>query len=252
MHLVVAEPATLRLISPMHFPRYYLGITLIAAALCLSQCRDSHETSAPVAVIPEDSRILVDDASYLRVEGDSHALSFQWWEHTEGADRKRATAVIERLQPMAQAQPQHFPPQLRFHEQSFQESDVSFFLSTGYLARKRLFFQRMRCDQPGSLHGKATLFPTGDVETKSITQQGPHRSRLWLLPFEAEVVVKQGALVIEGEGELLLLWHLPARDDADSPTWQDLVREFDPDGGDHPDLSKIADALAEEAVREAK
>jgi hypothetical protein len=71
---------------------------------------------------------------------------------------------------------------------------------------------------------------------------------MWLIPFESEVSAEANALVIRGEGELLLIWHWPQDDQF--TTWQSLLREYDPAGGEHPDITKIADHLQHEAAQQ--
>lgn len=194
-----------------------------------------------------DDKISSAPGSCLDISGNTHACCFRWLARENDRWQEIGRVNLHRINAANQKHPLHFPRSIRLHEQQFQEGNITYFLTTGYLVSKRLFFHRMRCDHPGALHVSATLATAGESDAKSLRSDSPHESRLWLLPFEAEVANDQNSLIIEGEGELLLLWHLS--DDQDPATsWQSLLREYDP-GADEKELnvSVVADGLQDAA-----
>ncbi len=219
----------------------------------LGACRENQGQKHKNGSIEQESvtdikGIALGEQSMLNVAGNTHELRFRWFKHAEGDWRETSLVKLCRLGSKTGAKPLAFPKSFRLHEQQFEEEGVSYFLTTGYVARKGLFFHRVRCDHPGALNVKASLSPHQRVEAKSIIQNSPSASQIWLLPFEAEVINDQDSLVIEGEGEILLLWHISDnRDPANS--WQSLCQEYDPGGVKDLDLTVVADALEKEAAK---
>ncbi|MFM2171344.1 MAG: hypothetical protein RI957_1573 [Verrucomicrobiota bacterium] len=238
----------------MFAPNSILGMVFIATALSLSHCRSHHDADDEGANRQEDptkhaAGICINENSFLCITGNTHELLFRCLQHEKTSWKAPVTATLSRLHPGPIAQPLVFPSRFRVHEQSFKEGNVTYFLTTGYVARKRLLFHRVRCDHPGALHVKATMAPHGQVKAQKIEQDPPHASHLWLLPLEAEVVSDNRSLVIESEGELLLLWHFPQAGDNESPSWQRLVGDYDAGSEEQPDLTIVADALHADAAR---
>lgn len=223
-------------------------ITTIAMADCQKKTYQGQDTSAIVnQEMNISDGISLGNHSFLSISGGTHGLCFRWLARENGHWKELGTAHLDRINPAHHSKNLHFPSSIRMHEQQFQEERITYFLTTGYVARKRVFFHRMRCDHPGALNVKASLNPDGKVDTKSLRKSAPHASQLWLLPFEAEVVNDQNSLIIEGEGEMLLLWHLSG-DRESATSWQDLLRDYDPESDQGElNLSVVADALQEAA-----
>lgn len=236
----------------MAFPLPAHGLAALLTAFVMTHCQKKNHPGRKVSVGANQVERIENGISWekqpcLSISGDSHDLYFRWQIQDNGEWQEIASVGLNRINPPDHRLPLHFPKSLRLHEQQFQEGKITYFLTTGYVVSKRLFFHRMRCDHPGALHVRATLAPEGKFDKKSLGKASPRASRLWLLPFEAEVVNTQNSLIIEGEGELLLLWHLS--DDQNAATsWQSLLREYDP-GSDEEELNlpKVADALQEAA-----
>lgn len=228
-------------------------VTLFILLAGLGACRENQGQRHKNGSIEQESvtdikGISLGEQSMLNVAGNTHELRFRWFKHNDGDWCETSLVKLCRLGSRTGAKPLAFPESFRLHEQQFEEEGVTYFLTTGFVARKGLFFHRMRCDHPGALNVKASLSPHHGVDAKSIIQNSPSASQLWLLPFEAEVINDQNSLVIEGEGEILLLWHLnDNRDPANS--WQTLCLEYDPGGVEELDLTVVANALEKEAAK---
>ncbi len=236
-------------------PSHIHGMALIALSVGLSDCRKvSHEKDGIITRPRENQTsqaegMSLSDHSYLRITGDTHTMRIDCIQRDEKGGNSPVTVTLRRLNPALTARALDFPSSFAVQEQSFKEDNVTFFMTTGYVARKRLLFHRMRCDHPGSLHVMATMTPQGNVMDDAMDQREPRPSRLWLLPFEAEVVSTPHSLVIENEGEILLLWHFRQPGDDESPSWQSLLGDYDAGSSAQPDLTVVADALQAEAAR---
>jgi hypothetical protein len=228
------------------------GLAMLISTIAMAHCQKKTYRGQDVSAIVNQEMSLNDgislgDKSFLSISGGTHGLCFRWLAQKNDHWQQLGTVHLDRINPAHHHQTLNFPTSVRLHEQQFQEEHITYFLTTGYVARKRLFFHRMRCDHPGALDVKATLTPDGKVDAKSLRNNAPHTSQLWLLPFEAEVVNDQNSLIIEGEGELLLLWHL-SDDHESAKSWQDLLHDYDPESDQAElNLSVVADALQEAA-----
>ena len=238
----------------MSLPSGMLRPVILLTCLCvlivcaLSQHRASRrENYSSENVTARGSGIDLGNGSYLSATGNTHHLSFRVLQSTETIHRELSAASIQRMHTNHPVGELKFPDRFRIHKHSFREGDVSFFVTTGYIAEKHLFFQRIRCDHPGSLNVKATLTPCTEVGSNKISQSSPLHSALWLLPFESEVVSDDQSLIIEGEGELLLLWQINPGGENETVSWQSILREEE-----HPDLSRVANTLEAEAAAQPK
>lgn len=196
----------------------------------------------------EPIAFLVNDESRVMMSGDSQQQTFVWQIHHDNVWTDASKVIVQRLDSPKSPAPWSFSPTSPVHVQDFQEEQVAYTLSTGILRSKRLLFHRIRCDHPGLLQVRATLDPFTEVGPKQIISRASPASQMWLIPFESEVTAEGDALVIRGEGELLLLWHWPQEDLI--TTWQSLLKDYDPAGGEHPNIAKIADLLQQEAAQQ--
>ena len=208
-----------------------LGIFLL-----MMGCREAAKTNVTTTL--STGGLMLSDKARVTVAGDSLTQTFTSQIHEGGDWTDAGVVVVQRLDTEQSPAAWNFSDVGSLQEQVFQEAAVSYTMSTGVLRSKGLLFHRIRCDQPGLLHVRATLemFRTRPA------------SQMWLIPFESEVSAEGNALVIRGEGELLLIWHWPR--DEQITTWQSLLREYDPAGGEHPDIAKIADHLQHEAAQQ--
>jgi hypothetical protein len=231
------------------------GLAVLIATIAMTDCQKrtygvDEESTHEHQTLPRSKGISWGEKSFIGICGNTHSLCFRYHSQDQGDSQHTITVHLDRINPANQPIKLDFPPSIRLHEHQFREGNVSYFLATGYVASTKVFFHRMRCDQPGSLHARATLSPGGKADSRSLFTNVPHASRVWMLPFEAEVVRDQNSLLIEGEGELLLLWHLPGHQHA-AESWQNLLRQYDPaSDAQEIDLSVVADALQEAARRQ--
>lgn len=209
-------------------------------------CREAATTNAATTLSP--SGLVLSDLSRVMVSGDSLTQTFTSQVRDGGDWTDAGVVVVQRLDTKHSPAAWDFSDADGLQEQIFQEDAVSYTMSTGVLRSKGLLFHRIRCDHPGLLHVRATLNPFTTVEQRQIISRASLASQMWLIPFESEVSAEGNALVIRGEGELLLIWHWPKDDQF--TTWQSLLREYDPAGGEHPDIAKIADVLQKEAAQQ--
>lgn len=225
---------------------FFVGFVGLGMFLLLPSCREAANTNAPTT--PSPGGFVLSDKARVMFSGNSLTQTFAWQIHDDGNWTDAGVVVVQRLGTKHPPAAWNCSGAGALHEQVFQEDAVSYRMSTGILRSKGLLFHRIRCDHPGLLEVRATLHPFTAIEPRQIISRVSPASQMWLIPFESEVSAEDDALVIRGEGELLLIWHWP-QDDRFT-TWQSLLREYDPAGGEHPDIAKISDLLQEEAAQQ--
>jgi hypothetical protein len=147
-----------------------------------------------------------------------------------------------------------------YYQTRHQEGKTTITLITGYLPNERVVFQRMRSDLPGELDVEVRLTPrSGNFSSPSahttlreLRHQNAPASQCWLLPFESEVTASNDGLQIQGEGELLILWHLPASPDKLVDDWHQLFPRLIANDSPHVDINQLADRLETAAQQSMK
>ena len=253
MNVVVAKSGHISLRSDMLRGRILFTLAcLIIAIAMLPWSVHRHDDKTAQTKITQSyndlAGIPLGEKRYLSVKADTHQMRFSIHQYHGDVCREVAVATIHRLHSTHSARDLSFPTEFQLQQHNFREDDVTFFVTTGFIAKKSLLFQRIRCDHPGSLHLKATLVPYGQADSGKIIQSTKQSTALWLLPFESEVVNDNTSLTIEGEGELLLLWHMNPSQEYHSRSWRSLVSDDEQGDDQHPDLSLIADALEAAAI----
>lgn len=225
---------------------FFVRFVGLGMFLLMPSCREATNTNAPTTLSP--SGFVLSDKARVMISGDSLTQTFTSQNRDDGNWNETGVVVVQRLDKKQSPAAWNYSGAGALHEQVFQEDAVSYTMTTGILRSKGLLFHRIRCDHPGLLEVRATLHPFTAVEPRQIISRVSPASQMWLIPYESEVSAEGDALVIRGEGELLLIWHWPQ--DGHFTTWQSLLREYDPAGGEHPDIAKIADLLQQEATQQ--
>ncbi|MEN9991767.1 MAG: hypothetical protein RLZZ224_1469 [Verrucomicrobiota bacterium] len=228
-------------------------LRLFLFSLLLYQCRDHEKTDASHA-IPTDEI----DMPILSLYGDTREQIWTWQQHGANGIEIASTLRIKRNRGGGHLL--SFPEKLSHHQCQYREGNATYTLTTAYLPQERVLIQRMKCDIPGEINLALRLTPTSEIRVSPIQngldRQIRHasipRSQCWLLPFESEVDVQGDELRVSGEGELLILWHIPENAGNLASDWKTLLHRF----VDHPsepvDLNQLADRLEQSAKESTK
>lgn len=191
----------------------------------------------------------------LQLVGDTNKQLWTWYPNSLKSSEGSASVRIERLARAGNAQALSFPNPLDYHQSHYREGDTTFTITTGYLAKQRVVFQRMRCDQPGELHVCIDLTPHHATLDRELKNDVEPCSQLWLLPFEAEVQTVDNKLVLMGEGEFLMIWHIPGSRSDLASDWryllEDFINEESRSQNQHVDLRQLSDRM-EVAAKNAR
>ncbi len=225
------------------------------SVLLMTQCRQRSSSFTN-----ESNRHVIPEPPQLSLIGDTTEQLWTWQQSHRGRPQTQSTLRIKRRKGSGHSLLLSFPESIGYHRMLHREGMASVTLITGYLPEKRLVFQRMRCDLPGELDVEIRLTPSNEATADSlhlphdrqIRHSAAPATQCWLLPFESEVTKKDHQLTVEGEGELLILWHLASSPDQLTDDWRELLSDFLPKDAKEVDLSKFADLLEQAAKASMK
>lgn len=235
----------------LHNARPRLLFSLLSfSALTLSTCRENQQASTNHSNVD----VSVPAPSFCLI-GDAKEQLWSWQESHQGKMLTLATLRIIRPNVRSGGSLLNFPENIRFHRANHRSGKATTFLSTGYLPKQRVLFQRMRCDLPGELDVEIRLIPSDspvaltakELQDRQIRHSVAPLSQCWLLPFESETNKINQQLSVRGEGEVLILWHFPVSPRQLVDDWQGLLRDFIDTDSAHTDLTILSDRLEQAA-----
>ena len=136
------------------------------------------------------------------------------------------------------------------------DGTVGYHSTIFYHRASGLLIQQIRCDQPGLLNVRASLIGgqvTGRTEMQFSGEQ--FCTGALFIPFEAEVVADGNSLVIEGEGELVLVMSLDTIGTPQTSVatkWRQACLTYDPDSINDHDVIKVTNALRSECEAQSE
>ena len=231
---------------------FKLMVRFIVPLVILSAACKRHEDSVSTAGKAASGQVLqINRQTRVLLDGGLRCLSIRFETGKSEVWNTVASCVVERIPvagtPAGQGLWQQ--PRENIVTAFSQENGRAFSAATFYHQGTKLLIHQMTCDQPGFLDVRATLQQGKVVGPGQMLGTGTCATSLWLVPFESSVTTEDNSLTIRGEGELVVV--LAVADAGEhseniSSRWNKACKQYDPGGGEHPDVVKVIYSLRKE------